>query len=168
MTDNQVLTEVSTRTFSTRRFCKLLITSILSATTGGELYGLRCPIRLGMTKGEAEKYGPKGMPRELEAAGDAQLLDFVGVTAGRSGVDCDLEIFTTGIENAYEVLFVGFRRTVGYLEGAGRIAAEEIAEYLPGLGLGAVAGRRQYGKVQIIREPAGEGRHIPGCKVFGN
>ena len=39
-------------------------------------------------------------PEGLIGAGDAQLLDFVGVSAGRSGVDCDLEVFSAGIEKA--------------------------------------------------------------------
>ena len=84
------------------------------------------------------------------AAGNAQLLDLVGVTAGRSGVDGDLEVFTAGVKDADEVLLIGLGGPVGYLEGAGGVSAEEIAEDLAGLGLGAVAGRRQDGEVQIV------------------
>ena len=67
------------------------------------------------------------------------MLDFVGVSAGRSGVDGDLEVFTAGIEYADEVFLVGLGCPVRYLEGAGSIGAEEVAEDLAGLGLGAVA-----------------------------
>ena len=104
----------------------------------------------------------------LEAARDTKLLDFVGVSAGRSGVDGDLEVFTSGVEYADEVFLIGLRGFVSYLERTRSVAGKEGAKNLTCLGLGAVAGRRQNCEVQIICKPAGEGHHIPGCKVFGN
>lgn len=89
-------------------------------------------------------------------AGNAKLLDLVGISAGGCGVDGDLEVFTAGVKDANKIFLVGFRSPVGYLEGAGGVGAEEIAEDLAGLGLGAVAGRRQDGEVQIVCKPAGE------------
>ena len=101
-----------------------------TAGTGGTAGGARSD-RIRRTRGAREG---------SVAAGNAQLLDFVGVTAGRGGVDGDLEVFTAGVKDADEILLIGFRSPVGYLKGTGCVGSEEIAENLAGLGLGAVAG----------------------------
>ena len=75
-----------------------------------------------------------GLPRNIE------LLDFVCLAVGGGGIDGYLEEFSAGIKLADQVFFVGFRRPVGYLEGTGRIGAEEGAEDFPGLFFGTAAG----------------------------
>ena len=100
-------------------------------------------------------------------AGYIELLDFVGLASRGGGVDGYLEEFSAGVQLAYQVLFIGFRCPVGYLEGTGRIGAEEGAEDFPGLLLGAAAGGRDYRNVHILREPAGEGIDISLRQITG-
>lgn len=99
--------------------------------------------------------------------GDAQLLDFIRIRAGRSGVDGDLEKLAAGIELTDEIFFVGLRGLMGDFERTGGVGGKETPENLAGLLFGTAAGSGQDGDVQIVGEPGGKRSFITGGQVFG-